>query len=206
MPGLQIQSRETVARSQRSRLIEAMAESCAERGLAAATISDIVARAGMGRATFYKLFEGKDECFRAAVNEVVGDLSRAIGTAVAEGEEWPVTVRRVFEAVTEILADRPAFAQLAFLESRAVDLELLEPYRNAFFALIETGPPGDSPFPADSEQSAQLVYGQVQAMFIAAGVAGTVEDLPEQIPTLAYLAMLPGLGPEAAAREARLRA
>lgn len=194
-------TRETVNRSQRERLINAMAESCATRGFGAATITEIVARAGMGRATFYKLFDSKDECFKAAVRTVVDELKTEVEAAGSEGGEWPEVVKRSFEAIVEVLAARPAFANLAFLESRAVDLDLLEPYREAFLALFKSGPTGKAALRGDSTVNAALVYSQVQAMFIGAGFSGQIPALRERIPTLVYLGVLPSMGPEEASRQ-----
>ena len=177
-----------------------MAESCATRGFAATTITEIVARAGMGRATFYKLFGSKDECFKAAVRTVVDELKVEIERVGAEGGSWPETVRWAFEAIVEVLAARPAFANLAFLESRAVDLDLLEPYREAFLALFKSGPAGKGALRGNSTVNAELVYSQVQAMFIGAGFSGQIGQLRERLPALVYMGLLPSLGPEEAAR------
>ncbi len=58
--------REHVERQQRERLMLAMAEACAERGYAAVSVADVLARAGVSRATFYALFSSKADCFISA--------------------------------------------------------------------------------------------------------------------------------------------
>ena len=58
--------RETVAASQRARMIDAMAAVVAEKGYAATTVADVVERAGVSRRTFYEQFADKEACFLAA--------------------------------------------------------------------------------------------------------------------------------------------
>ncbi|MGA2164032.1 MAG: TetR/AcrR family transcriptional regulator, partial [Solirubrobacteraceae bacterium] len=60
--GPQALPRERVAEHQRERLVEAMVQAVSERGVVATTISDLVARAGISRRTFYEHFENKEDC------------------------------------------------------------------------------------------------------------------------------------------------
>lgn len=65
------------ARLQRQRILDGMAASCAEKTFAKTTIGDIVERAAISRATFYKHFANKEECFEAAVEQFVEELEEA---------------------------------------------------------------------------------------------------------------------------------
>ena len=53
-------------RSQRERLLAAMADAVAEKGYANTAVADVLTRAGVSRATFYAQFRDKEECFCAA--------------------------------------------------------------------------------------------------------------------------------------------
>ena len=66
-------SREQVAASQRTRLIQAAIELGNERGFASLTLTDIVGRAGVARSTFYEYFADKEQCFLAAF-DLAADL------------------------------------------------------------------------------------------------------------------------------------
>src|SRR6478752_2700016 len=59
-------SREEVELSQRARLLQATTEAVAAQGYVKTTVADIIARAGVSRATFYQLFRDKEDCFLAA--------------------------------------------------------------------------------------------------------------------------------------------
>ena len=52
-------SREEVARSQRDRLVRAMADVMAEKGYARTSVADIVRGAGVSRESFYERFGSK---------------------------------------------------------------------------------------------------------------------------------------------------
>jgi AcrR family transcriptional regulator len=55
--------RAVVDYEQRKRLVLAIARVVADKGYAATTVADIIAEAGVSRATFYQLFEDKEACF-----------------------------------------------------------------------------------------------------------------------------------------------
>jgi AcrR family transcriptional regulator len=85
---------EVVVLSQRARLVEATAHVVAEKGYAAATVADIIGQAGVSRATFYELFEDKEDCFLSCfvglaethnqvVIEVIGSPGSLPGRLVA---------------------------------------------------------------------------------------------------------------------------
>lgn len=55
--------RAVVDYEQRKRLVVAIARVVARKGYAATTVADVIAEAGVSRATFYQLFEDKEACF-----------------------------------------------------------------------------------------------------------------------------------------------
>ena len=65
---------DVVARNQRERLVAAMAEVCAERGYAQASVAEVAKRAGVSSLTFYKQFSGKEDCMLAAHRQLLGRL------------------------------------------------------------------------------------------------------------------------------------
>ena len=71
-PGRQAMSRERVRGNQRGRLVEATSRAMAGRSYAELSISHITDEAGVSRATFYQLFDGKRECVLAAY-ELAGE-------------------------------------------------------------------------------------------------------------------------------------
>ncbi|MEW6473773.1 MAG: TetR/AcrR family transcriptional regulator [Actinomycetota bacterium] len=114
--------RETVAASQRGRLINAMAAVVAEKGYAATTVADVVERAGVSRRTFYEQFADKEACFlaayEAALAVVLERIRGAVETGAGAAAGWRDRARAGVEAFLALLASEPAFA-------RALQVEIL---------------------------------------------------------------------------------
>ena len=102
---------------QRSRLLDAIVAIVGRDGYLQAKIGDIAERAGVSRATFYELFEDKEECFLAAHRERAERIGAEIGQAVAKGE--PSDATRAAVAVLVELADREPHA-FSFLTHEAM--------------------------------------------------------------------------------------
>ncbi len=72
---------DVVARNQRERLIAAMAEVCAERGYAGASVAEVAKHAGVSSVTFYKQFADKRDCMLAAHRQLLGRLLEEVDRA-----------------------------------------------------------------------------------------------------------------------------
>src|ERR687893_1487221 len=82
-------SRETVAESQRRRLLDAFVELVASHGYASTTVGGIAAKAGVSRTTFYELFDSKEDIFRAAYDDVTGQMIEFIVAAAGRAGDDP---------------------------------------------------------------------------------------------------------------------
>jgi AcrR family transcriptional regulator len=115
-----------VERSQRDRILWAMAEVSAERGYAHVSVADVLSRAGVSRATFYQLFRDKEDCFGAAYEALAELITSTLAAEFAklEAEEKGVrTGRRAIETLDALLAlllqllvDAPSLARTFFVE------------------------------------------------------------------------------------------
>jgi AcrR family transcriptional regulator len=121
-------TRAAVAASQRSRLLDAMAEVVAAKGYTAATIGEVVAEAGVSRRTFYEQFESKESCFLAAHQAGLELLLHAIHDAVARlpRDDWRARAEASVDAYLGALADRPAAAWAFTVEALGAGTEALE--------------------------------------------------------------------------------
>ena len=115
-----------VAASQRSRLLEAAGQAVAEKGYAAATIDDIVRRAGVSKKTFYEHFEDKLGCFLAAYEAASDELYAHVTAAQdAAGADWHDRTRAGIHAYLRWLAAEPALARVFLIEIAAAGPEAL---------------------------------------------------------------------------------
>lgn len=117
--GPQALPRAQVAAHQRERLVEAMIQAVNERGVVATTISDLVARAGISRRTFYEHFENKEDCLLASYDAVVEDEVRRLLGVYASTDGWLEQLEAVIRALFESIARRPDAARLICVEMGA---------------------------------------------------------------------------------------
>jgi AcrR family transcriptional regulator len=186
-------------RAREEKVIEAMAAVCAERTFAATTISEVVRRAGISSRTFYKLFASKRACFEAAIASFVAELEDAVAQARSQSDSWTEEVRAAIAAILELAAAKPDFARLAFVESGAVDPALVEHYRLALAAALQYRPPpaGETP---EFDAAALAAFGRAQMLIVDQITAGRSAQLPELLPDLLFVALLPFVGQEEALR------
>ena len=190
--------------SQRERLLNALAESCATRGYGATTIAAICGPAGVSRATFYELFKDKDDCMRAAMEVALAEATSAVAGAHEPGKEWPALVRDVAAALLELLAGEPAYARLALVEAPSAGPDARALYTSGLRvleAVLERGrgAPGAAPIPASAARAALAA---AESLVVGRILAGEGGRLPELLPDVVYIVTVPYLGQEAALRAA----
>ncbi len=120
-PGPKLLSRDQVVQSQRERLLEGMAEAVAEKGYARTSVADVIERAEVSRATFYQLFDNKDDCFRAAFDAFAARLAELLasvlqGLKLAGNVPPMVKLDRVVTAYLAVLQGAPAHARVFLVE------------------------------------------------------------------------------------------
>ncbi|MBJ7331278.1 MAG: TetR/AcrR family transcriptional regulator [Solirubrobacteraceae bacterium] len=161
------------------RVFDAALEVLAERGTERATMDDIAARSGVGRATLFRRFGGKDELLERAL---VGELRRFLDEVIDIFSRVRDPAERIAETFASLLrlGDRP------FLRGT-------DPARTAAVAAAMTA----------GDPSPQQIAVRFVAAFLAEGqrteelVPGDPEVQADAIVrlALAYL-LLPGLRPE----------
>jgi AcrR family transcriptional regulator len=119
-------SKDEVTAIQRRRMLAAMADAVAAQGYLRTTVSDVVSRAGVSRATFYEQFTGKQDCFLAAFDQAVDLLVAALPAAGAggdSGEGGVAAFSRFLAAYLDALAANPAQARVFLIEVYAAGPE-----------------------------------------------------------------------------------
>jgi AcrR family transcriptional regulator len=109
--------RERLVEIQRARMLAAMVEVCAERGVANATVTDVVARSGVSRRTFYEVFDDIQDCFLAAFGEATSRVSRVVLDAYDPDAKWEERVRATLTALLGFLESDRRCAKLLIVES-----------------------------------------------------------------------------------------
>jgi AcrR family transcriptional regulator len=92
----------------RSRLLDGLASSLAERGYRETTVADIVRHAHTSKRTFYGRFETKEECFVELLRTNNDTMIARIQSAVDPQADWDDQIRQAVGAYVEHIAARPA--------------------------------------------------------------------------------------------------
>jgi AcrR family transcriptional regulator len=179
-------SRDFVAAGKRRRIMQAMAELCAEKGYEATKIADLVRRAGVARKTLYDNFEGKEEVFLAAFDTAVDEAIQRIEAAcdgAAEGE-WIDQLAAGLRAFLAYLAENPAVARMCIVEAVSATPAASAHYDEAlqrFVAMLRRSTPSDAGLPATLEDT--LVGGVVWILhqLIRRGETERATDLTSEL-------------------------
>ncbi|HEY0391956.1 MAG TPA: TetR/AcrR family transcriptional regulator [Solirubrobacterales bacterium] len=192
------------ARAQEKRILTAMAKSCAEKTFSRTTIADIVSNASISRATFYKHFANKRECFDATTDAFLTELRRAAQEARPGGEQWdPDSIRTVMAAILQLLAAKPDHAQMLVVEAPNVDPDIVRRYRDLVVEALKDQRRAVKRGGLDGADP-ELAFGRAKVLVAAYLSAGKVKQLPSLLPELVYIALLPYLGQEGALEQAQI--
>jgi AcrR family transcriptional regulator len=179
--------RDVVEASQRSRLLEAVGRAVAERGYAAATIDDVVRRAGVSKKTFYEHFADKEDCFLAAYEAASEELLARVSEAHAVHDDWLERTRAGVRAYLRWLAAEPALARVFLIEVAAAGpraLERREALRDRYAELFRERRGAQPRLPIEVFHAVVAAVDDVVVRHIRESGA---EDLPALEPVLVYL-------------------
>jgi AcrR family transcriptional regulator/DNA-binding MarR family transcriptional regulator len=136
--------RAQVSEVQRRRVLAAMTEAVVELGAGSLTVGDIVARAGVSRRTFYELFDDREDCFLAALDDAVAHATVVVLPAYTGETVWREQVRAGLAALLELFDEEPALARLCVVEALGAGPRALEHRARVLDALIDVVDSGGS--------------------------------------------------------------
>jgi AcrR family transcriptional regulator len=172
-----------IAGIQRARILAAIAAIACERGAGRATVSEVVARAGVSRRTFYELYEDLEACLLAAVEDALDCAQAYVRAGHDPGAPWRVRVRAGLAGLLSFLEDEPLRGRLVVVESLGLGPRALSRRAAALepaIAAVDAGraearaPAGLSPLTAEGAVGAVLaiLHTRLLAAASAPGRAG----------------------------------
>ncbi|HET9198618.1 MAG TPA: TetR/AcrR family transcriptional regulator [Solirubrobacterales bacterium] len=192
--------RELVERSQRERLLAAVVRVTAANGYESTTVGDVLGEAGVGRESFYELFEDKLDCMLAAHKILADDLEKRVRAVYLEEGPWPQRVRRSLAATLEWFAADPEAARFFLVELSTVGPAFRATFKAEyarFTELLDEGLGDDGPNP-ELTRATQMAVGAIMARIYEEAVLGRAAELPRLLPDLTYGFLVPFIGEEAA--------
>jgi AcrR family transcriptional regulator len=190
-----------IARSQRTRIIEATAEVMMAQGYAETTVSHIVRAAGISREVFYVYFSNKQHAYLASQQYATQHILETCTTAYFEGRAWPERVWNALRALLGLLARNPELAHLRLVEcypAGPAAIANTEQLKRAATIFLQEGyqqRPAASKLP---RLCAHAISGAIFEVFYRQISRGEASELQRYLPQLTYIAIAPYLGPRKA--------
>ncbi len=193
-----------VAQMQRRRLLLAMHELLGEIGVEDATVGRISKRAGVSRRTFYEVFEDREECFLAALDQALARITAEVVPAYRGQGKWGVRVRAALTALLEHFDAHPGVARMCVIETLRAGPEVLERRRRVLgllAAAIDEGRAETRQEHGPLPLTAEGIVGGTLAVIHARLLETEHGSLAELVNPLTAMIVQPYIGPAAARRE-----
>jgi AcrR family transcriptional regulator len=195
---------ERVLEIQRSRLLAAMVEVCAERGAANVSVAHVVARAGVSRRTFYELYSDREACFLGAFDDGVSRASRYVLDGYDPSAGWAEQCRTALTGLLTFLTYERGMGQLLVVGSLGAGASALERRRRVLAQMIALVDQGRSETKAGAELpplTAEGIVGGVLSVLHSRLLDEQYGRLVDLTGALMSMIVLPYLGPAAARKE-----
>jgi AcrR family transcriptional regulator len=190
-------------RPPRDRILEAMLLASGELGYERIAVRNVIERAATSRATFYKHFADREDCFAQAYRDTGEWLYRRMVGASKHQDSWREGLRAALAELLEFCANRPAIAKALLIEvhaagerSLAQRRDLMERLSRALDSARREIPSRQAPPPVASD----FIVGAIDTLLSAKLLDEDAASAPDMLPGLLHFVVMQYLG-EAAAWE-----
>jgi AcrR family transcriptional regulator len=188
-----------IARHQRTRLIQAIAEVTMNSGYADTKINDIVASARVAKPVFYRYFTDKQHAFLEAQQYPTQHILDRCAEAYYSAREWPERMWRLFDALTDLIIANPALSHLRLVECYAAGPQAIrraEEITRSFTIFLEEGYHHSTKARELPRLCSQAITGAIFEIIRRQIAQNRPYALKEHLPQLTYIAIAPFIGPE----------
>jgi AcrR family transcriptional regulator len=192
----------TVARVERTRLLEATLEELVEKGYPAFEVEAAVHRAQLVGGEWSSQFPDKDSCLLEAFEELTGQLRVAIGEGCRAGENWTELIAGGLRVLLAELARRATMAEALARTVPSIGPAAIGRYQ----AFVESLAPLLTPARELAEgvelpdEVEMLSVGAGEAIVMERIQAGMTATLPALGPEILFSVLVPFVGPTMATR------
>lgn len=191
-------------RPPRERLLEAILIASGELGYEQVAVRHVIERAQTSRATFYKHFDDREDCFAQAYDNACGWLYRRLIGAARRQPSWREGLRAALAELLEFCANQPAIAKALLVEVHAAGerplalrRELMERLSHTLDSARGEIPSRQAPPPITSD----FIVGAIDTLLSAKLLDGDAERAPDMLPGLLHFVVMQYLGETAAWEE-----
>ena len=204
-PGRHGLPREFVADNQRGRIAAATIATVGANGYDAATVTEIIARAGVSRRTFYDFFADKEACVLGVQDQVADHLGAAMAAAGGDEGEWTALARERLRAMLESFAANPDLVRFSLIAIPTAAQPVAARYDELLGRLLATLTDGVASAPVKRRPEPAAERGLLETMILAvveAVATGEEKQLEALLPQLTLLFLMPYVGRPRAVRTA----
>jgi AcrR family transcriptional regulator len=175
-----------------------------ELGYEHVAVRHVIERAKTSRATFYKHFDDREDCFSQAHHDAGDWLYRRLIGAANRQPSWREGLRAALAELLEFCANQPAIAKALLVEVHAVGeralaqrRELMERLSRALDGARREIPSRQAPPPVTSP----FIVGAIDTLVSTKLMEGDAAHAPEMLPGLLHFVVMQYFGEEAAWEE-----
>jgi AcrR family transcriptional regulator len=196
-PGRHGLSRGAVARSQRTRLMNATAQVMLANGYADGEIRDMVAAARVSKPTFYHHFADKEDAFLATYNHGTQCTFERLVQAYFSADQWPARVWRCLHTLIALIVQNPAMAHLLLVERDSAGQEAIrqaEAFTRSCTFFLQEGYQHREDAALLPRRACQATVGAIFEIMRRCVAEANFAGLAGRLPQLAYIALTPSTG------------
>jgi AcrR family transcriptional regulator len=190
---------------QRARLLAGAVLAAEELGWSSTTVAHITSRARVSRRTFYDLFEHREDCLLAVLQDIVERIEAEVAAAELTGLAWADRVRGGLFAILSFFDREPVLARVCVVQALQGGPRVLvwrEDILARLAAILDEGRSESARSQECTDLTAEGLVGAACAIVHARLLANRrQEPLTSLLGELMSLIVLPYQGPAAARRE-----
>jgi AcrR family transcriptional regulator len=190
-----------IARSQRTRIIQAIAELTMAKGYANTQIKDIVAHARVAKPVFYRHFSDKQHAFLEAQQYPTQYILDRCVDAYFSADEWPQRLWRCLRMLLRLISENPTVSHLRLVECYAAGpaaIRRAEEITRSFTIFLEEGYRQRPEAASLPRIFPQAIAGAIFELVQREVEQGHFATLGSLLPQLTYIALAPFTGVEEA--------
>jgi AcrR family transcriptional regulator len=188
---------------QRQRLLRAALAVACEHGYEGMSATAVAARAGASRKTFYDVFDDREDCFLAILEDCLAEIAAAVAPVYEAQGEWSERLRAGLAALLAYLdgeRDTGTLVLSYLVQCGPRSLDLRARVLEHLHSVVEDGLTDAKPRYESSPLAGEFVVGGVLAV-IYAHLRTSRRPLIALLNQLTWMVVLPCRGPAAAGRE-----
>lgn len=191
-------------RGARGRLLEAMLVTSGERGYDDVAVRHVIEAGRTSRATFYRYFVDREDCFAQAYAETSEWLCEQMLRTARRRSGWREGLRAALAELLEFCANQPAIAKALLVEVHAAGERSLSQRRDLMERLsraLDSARREISTRQAPPPVTSDFIVGAIDTLLAAKLMDDDAKRAPEMLPGLLHFVVLQYLGEGAAWEE-----